>query len=237
MKEYQKDERLDAKKKLPKPVADFLASDTITQIYLGIIAKHKLNLRQGTIFSEAVNVTILGLESQTALETNLHQVLPELSNATLKELLEDINNRIFKEAERRLKENITEAETPWDEVEFGPKPKEGEAPTRIPSDKELDTLVEQEEKEGWKNPDEEEERAALETQEKNVPAIAEEPVPEVQGQTIVAEKLGMAVGKKIESAPVVTPPETTKGEPVKTEPPTTPKPTYNGVDPYREPAE
>jgi|GEM_PF-1149276 len=123
MKIYTKEERTEAMKNLPQPIADFAKSDTITEIYLGLQKKHKLNIWEISVVSNAANVALLGLESEGAVEPAIHQELPEISNAVMRELIADINDRIFKEAKRRLKENILEEE-PWDEVEHGPKPTE-----------------------------------------------------------------------------------------------------------------
>jgi hypothetical protein len=108
MKTYTVQEREDAKGRLPAPIADFVGSESLTNIYLGIRTKLKLNLRQLVIMTEIANLTLLGLEPEHALETNLHQYLPELSNADTKELAADLNDRVFKEAQRRLRENVTE---------------------------------------------------------------------------------------------------------------------------------
>lgn len=108
MRKYTQEERERAREKLPEPIARFLGSETLTNIYLGINEKLKLNLRQLMVVSEITNVTLLGLEEEHALETNLHQFMPELSNADMRELVADINDRVFKEAERRLRENILE---------------------------------------------------------------------------------------------------------------------------------
>ncbi len=125
MKTYTADERISARKKLPKPVSDFLVSTAITEVYMGIMQKHSLNLRQIGILSEIINITVEGLEPQSSVEANLHQALPELSNASMRELILDINDRVFKEATRRLKENITEPDT-WDVATLGAKPSEEE---------------------------------------------------------------------------------------------------------------
>ena len=67
----------EAKKKLPKPILDFLRAPELTTLYVGIKDKLKMNLRQLMAFAEIVNVTLMGLEEEHALETNLHQWLPE----------------------------------------------------------------------------------------------------------------------------------------------------------------
>lgn len=120
MKTYPDEEYIKARENLPRPIADFLSSDALTGIYVGIAKKLKLNLRQADAMSTIINATLLGLEPEHALEHNLHQELPELSNEKTRELVADINDRIFKEATRRLRENIITQEE-WDEATFGPK--------------------------------------------------------------------------------------------------------------------
>lgn len=134
----------DARSKLPKPVADFLLSTTLSELYIGIGKKLNLNLRQIGSMSRIVNETLVGLEPEHGLEHNLHQELPELSNEKTRELAADINDRIFKEAQRRLRENIVSAETPWDEEALGSK-----ETYAIPvSDSELEKRVKEEESQG-----------------------------------------------------------------------------------------
>lgn len=154
MKDYTPEERREAKARLPKPIRDFIDSDALLQIYFGVIQKNHINWRQAGTLTEITNATLLGLESESALETNFHQALPELSADTMRELVADVNDRVFKEARRRLAENIVEPEPKWDEEELGPKPKEEES-EKLASDEELDKLAEKEEKEGWKPPEEE----------------------------------------------------------------------------------
>ncbi len=115
MNDHTRAEREEAKKRLPKPIYDFLVSPTLTNIYVGIQKKHALDLRQLLIFTDIVNVTLMGLETESALETNLHQAMHELSNQGARELVADINDRVFKEAQRRLRENIREPSI-WSEV-------------------------------------------------------------------------------------------------------------------------
>jgi hypothetical protein len=153
MKNYTVEERDKAKKALYKPVSDFISSDTLLDIYQGIIEKNKLNLRQAGSITEIVNNTLLGLEPESALETNIHQALAELSAATTREIVADINDRVFKETRRRVQENITETKDEWDEDELGQRPVGTEVPTVV-SDAELDALAAKEEKEGWKPPEE-----------------------------------------------------------------------------------
>ncbi len=125
MKTYTKEERVEAMKKLPKPVSDFAKSDALTEIYLGLRKKHKLSIWEMSAISNVANLALVGLEPESGIEAAIHQELPEISNTTMREIIPDINDRIFKEARRRLQENITEEE-PWDEVEHGPKPSEEE---------------------------------------------------------------------------------------------------------------
>ena len=96
MKEYSLTERKNAFARLPQPIQDYLASDELSRIYLGLRKKHSLDLRQLMVVSEITYVTLLGLESETALETNIHQGLHELSNEGARELVGDINDRIFR---------------------------------------------------------------------------------------------------------------------------------------------
>ena len=149
MKIYTRQEKEEAKKKLPKPIYDFLGSPALAGLYTGIKDKLKLDLRQLMMFSEIVNTTLIGLEPQSALETNLHQLLPELSNEVTRELATDINDRIFKEAQRRLRENITNLEPAWNEEELGPKEVLGKNKL---TDAEIERLAIQQEKEGWTAP-------------------------------------------------------------------------------------
>ena len=108
MKTHTREEREEAKKKLPEPVRDFLASPTLTTLHVGIQKKHNLDLRQLMLFADIVNVTLMGLEPESALETSLHQAIHELSNEGARELVADINDRVFKEAKRRIQESIPE---------------------------------------------------------------------------------------------------------------------------------
>lgn len=257
MKTYSKEERVEAKDKLPKPVRDFLSSNTITEIYDGLIKKNHLNLWQGSLMSKIANLTLLGLEPMSALETNLHQALPELSSATMRELVNDLNDRIFKETSRRLRENITEPEPGWDVEEFGPKPQEGAEATRMPTDAELDALAEKEEIEGWVDPEEIAEAEAEKKRLATAPVTLKE-IVNTPSVSIVAEKLGLVADvspetKKTETdIPVTLISEEKLGEagtsntpveiqntPTPTLPVTeAPKPAYKGgVDPYREPVE
>src|SRR3989344_1298557 len=108
MKIYTAEERTEAQKKLPNPIVDFLLSSTLTNIYLGIQKKHRLDFRQLMLFCDIANLTLMGLEPQSALETNLHQVMHELPSEQTRELVADLNDRVFKEAQRRLRENVLE---------------------------------------------------------------------------------------------------------------------------------
>lgn len=108
MKKYTAEEKAEARKSLPKPLAGFIGSQILTALYFGIKDKLKLNWSQVVDMCEVANVTLLGLEPEHALETNLHQYMPELSNADMRELVADLNDRVFKEAQRRLRENVIE---------------------------------------------------------------------------------------------------------------------------------
>ncbi len=192
MKDYTPVQREEAKKKLPRPVSDFLVSNTILDIYRGLVQKHALNWRQGGLVTDVVNNTLLGLESESTLETNLHQALPELSANTMRELIVDINDRILKEARRRLQENIVTPEPAWNAEELGSQ--KDAAAEKLISDEELDKLAEKEEKEGWKPP-EEEAGAVVATAPVVTPAdVGEREIPlaipiEKPATTIAQEKL------------------------------------------------
>src|ERR1700682_5291600 len=110
MKTYSEEELQQAKQKLPKPTRDFLTSKTLSDLYLTFTKRHTLNISQLMGVSRIVNLTLLGLEAESAIETNLHQEIHTLTNQQTQDLVEDINTRIFKEARRRLTENITEPE-------------------------------------------------------------------------------------------------------------------------------
>lgn len=122
MKTYPPIEILKAREKAGRPITDFLDSDVITRILSGI--ETKLGLRGAQIghLLEVVTATLLQLEPESALETNLHQRIPELSNEKTKELAADLRDRVLKEAERRVRENITDPRFDWDESVLGPKP-------------------------------------------------------------------------------------------------------------------
>lgn len=259
MKTYSKEETAEARNKLPKPVNDFLSSNTITEIYDGLIKKHRLNLWQGGLMSKTTNLILLGLEPESALETSLHQALPELNNAAMREIVNDLNDRIFKEASRRLRENITEPEPEWDVDEFGPKPTKDAVTSVLPTDEELDKLAEKEAVEGWEDPEEEAERKAeIERAQSKTLSSTPEETTDTSASSIVAEKLGLIADMPAENAnkevviPVPEIPEEKLGDvsansapnktqnppPVNTKVVEPQKPAYKGgVDPYREPAE
>lgn len=266
MKTYTQQEREQAMDALPVPVSDFLKSDTITNIYVGIGEKLNLNYRQVGLASQITNVTLLGLEPEHALETNIHQALPELSNTATRELVADINDRIFKEVQRRIKENIIEKKTEQSEYELSLKPtdeelKQYEIQEKVDSEhpveyEELLKLAEQEKAERKAKEDAEEaeaEKKRLAT----VPPTPEETI-DTSTSSIVAEKLGLAPDvspetKKAETSIPVTAiseeklgretintasTETQTPAPIKPQASEAPKPAYKGgVDPYREPAE
>lgn len=116
MKSYTQEEINAAIRGLPAPLRGFIFSPSLRAIFIGIRDKHKLNLRQIWAVSELSTTTLAGLDSQTAFESNLHLLLPELSNATTHELVADVNSRIFKEARRRLEEEIIEPHTEQNET-------------------------------------------------------------------------------------------------------------------------
>lgn len=234
MKTYSNAEEQEAYTKLPEQIRSFLDSQTIIKLYTSLAQRSTLNISQLMIMSSLTRLTLLGLEPESALETNLHQEIHTLSNEQVAQLVEDINTRIFKEAKRRLQENIVELED-WDESELGPRPKPDEKKT-VPTDEELDKLVEEEEKTGgWKDPDEEEVGLPLKAEKPEAPANPETPNIEVaQEKSIVAEKLGATPETQTEKRPV----ETVTSGNAEVKPPV-PKqsPTYTGIDPYREQVE
>ncbi len=134
MKKHTKQEEAQALQNSPKPIRGFLRTAALTNIYQGIAKKLTLDLRQMLGVTEITYTTLIGLEPESGLETAIHQVLPELSNEKTRELVADINDRIFKEAGRRLQENIIEPESPL--------------VVREPTDAELEALGEREKREG-----------------------------------------------------------------------------------------
>jgi hypothetical protein len=195
MKNYTRQQKDEAKAKLPKPIADFLGSSELVGLYDGIRKKMKLNLQQVMVFVEVVNSTLMGLEEEHALETNLHQWLPELSNADTRELAADVNDRIFKEARRRLEQRIVTSDPDWDEENLGPK---DERPHKQLTDTELDQLVAKQDKEGWEIPPNPNAGAdgdlpPEETEEEAEAALATLDTPT---RSIASELLGEAAGVK-----------------------------------------
>jgi hypothetical protein len=108
MRAYTQEERDSAYDNLPPPVKDFIGSTTLVNIYKGMGGKLGLNFRQMFAVSQITNLTLLGIEPESAFEANIHQFLPELSNEKTRELVADINDRIFKESRRRLQDNVRE---------------------------------------------------------------------------------------------------------------------------------
>jgi len=266
MKTYTQKEREQAMDTLPIPVSDFLKSNTITDIYVGIGEKLNLNYRQIGLASQITNATLLGLEPEHALETNIHQALPELSNTATRELVADINDRIFKEMQRRIKENIIEKKTEQSEYELSLKPTDEELRKYEIQDKEdaehpieyekLLKLAEQEKVERKAKEDAEE--AEAEKKRPTTTPVTPEETADLSPSSIVAEKLGLAPDvptengnkemgmsasetqeEKIEEAPSNSiPTETTNPVPIKPQVVEPAKPAYKGgVDPYREPVE
>ncbi|TSD05718.1 MAG: hypothetical protein Greene07147_423 [Parcubacteria group bacterium Greene0714_7] len=252
MKTYTQQEREQAMDALPVPVSDFLKSDTITNIYVGIGEKLNLNYRQVGLASQITNVTLLGLEPEHALETNIHQALPELSNTATRELVADINDRIFKEVQRRIKENIIEKKTEQSEYELSLRPtdeelKQYEIQETVDSEhpveyEELLKLAEQEKAERKAKEDAEE----AEAEKKRLATTPPTPEETVDAPTssIVAEKLGLVTDVPIENKKneekilKTAPTETQNSVPLKSKLTEPTKPVYKGgVDPYREPVE
>lgn len=122
MKEYTHTEIINSQLKLPRPVADFLNSDSITKIVSGIAKKLDLTPEQKLAVTDIITATLTKLEPESALETNIHQLIHELSNEKTRELAADIRDRVFREAERRERENIIDATVSWDEGELGAPP-------------------------------------------------------------------------------------------------------------------
>lgn len=111
MKNYSPEERAAAIKKLPRPASYFAGSKRLYEIYKGIEKKLNLSHQQFMIMAEIAGVTLIGLESESALEANIHFLMPELPNAVAKELALDIQDRVLKESQRRVKEEIFEQDT------------------------------------------------------------------------------------------------------------------------------
>ncbi|MFA5877046.1 MAG: hypothetical protein WC880_01655 [Candidatus Paceibacterota bacterium] len=261
MKTHTTAEREEAKKKLPQALYDFLASPSLTKIYLGIQKKHDLNLRQLLLFTDIANITLIGLEVESALETNLHQVLHELSSEGTRELVADINDRVFKEARRRIIENIPEPSV-WSKREVAPSLSEearAEEAERdaienmADDDPKLLAAYEADKAEALKKEEENQKELAFALEQaKNDPVIIEgndldmeedaekELSTSVDGapvSTIVEEKMGTVAPTKPEQDPIQTP-TSEKQEKVIPVIPEPQKPAYKGgVDPYREPVE
>lgn len=108
MKNYSPEERAAAIKKLPRPASYFVGSKRLYEIYKGIGNKLNLTQKQFMLMAEIAGVTLIGLEPESALEANIHYVMPELPNATAKELVLDIQDRVLKESQRRVKEEVFE---------------------------------------------------------------------------------------------------------------------------------
>jgi hypothetical protein len=111
MKNYSPEERATAIKKLPRPASYFVGSKRLYEIYKGIGRKLNLTQRQFMLMAEIAGVTLIGLEPESALEANIHYLMPELSNATAKELVLDIQDRVLKESQRRVKEEVFEQDS------------------------------------------------------------------------------------------------------------------------------
>lgn len=106
MRRYSLKEKNAALERLPQPVRDFLASLTLTGIYEGLATKLNLSFKQSLLMGDIANVTIMKLEDEHALETNIHQMMPELSNTQTRELAADLEDRVFREVARRIRENV-----------------------------------------------------------------------------------------------------------------------------------
>lgn len=226
MKSHTRQEEEAAQKKLPQSLADFLGSETLSKLYLGIRDKLKLNLRQLMAMSGVVNATLLGLEEEGSLEANLHQYLPELSNADMRELVADINDRILKEARRRLRENILEPkeEVPANADEDDDNDSDEIEPETTPLKPVPKSILKQL---GTKQPDD---SLISDTAETKQDTTVE---PTKPARTIVEEKLGAPTESKLEAVSVGQKPTALTDAPAQ-------RPsggTYHGQDPYREPVE
>ncbi len=256
MKKYSPGERQQARKKLPKPLQDFIASPTLSTLYTGIQKKHKLSLYQIFLLADIVNATLIGLEQESALETNLHQAMHELSNEGARELVADINDRIFKEAKRRLEENILE---PNFLTEVKPEQDLSEEEQRENAERERIENMRDDDPEllAAVQEDEAKEKIIHEAQKKeledslreidNRPAPTEE---EVRGDERIEKELGIGPASKPSesiaaqklSAPTVAKPEDVVAEKPKLANETAPgavpqKTSPRTIDPYHEPIE
>lgn len=110
MKKYSTEERGAALKKLPRPASYFVGSKALFRVYQGLKSKFELTDQQGARMVEICNLTLIGLEDSHAIEANIHQMMPELANSVAKELALDIQDRVLKEAERHVREEIFEQE-------------------------------------------------------------------------------------------------------------------------------
>lgn len=214
MKNYSTEERAVAIKKLPRPISYFAGSKRLYEIYKGIERKLNLTHSQFMKMAEVAGVTLIGLEPESALEANIHFLIPELSNSVTKELVLDIQDRILKEAQRRAKEEIFEQDsfvpsemglTPEQELE---RQRQFAVDAMDDDDPELLKLIEQEKAEAEKRAAEEAgelEQALVEAQKPRPKAleakekaleVAEEAtgdspisVPEIPAPGIAAQKL------------------------------------------------
>jgi len=230
MKTYSKDEIRVALETVPPPIRSFIESKTLTNLILGISAKHEMNYRQAGVVVDIVTATLIGLEPSTAFETNLHQHLPKLSNPVTRELVADINDRIFKEAQRRLQENILEPEPVWDEKTLGKK----ENRVQPMNDEKLHELAEKERAEG---------RAESKTVEDTGPegsadtkqTLNDEGTEET-GASLKAETPPQSIAEqKTIGATAVKPESVSEHRAIPLPETGTSQKKYDSVDPYREP--
>jgi hypothetical protein len=240
MQRYTSTQRIEAKKRLPEPTSSFLSSDTLSNLYLGIEQKHKLNLAQIMVVSEIVNDTLLGLEPESALETNLHQTLPRMSNADMRELVADLNDRIFKEAQRRLKENFIDTTGTNPKPQPPPEPEDAAPmppppPHLVPKLRALGFDVPEPSQEDIEKEKANDKETAVPIRKQSAPEPALKPeITTPAGPPISAERLAAATATKAEQKDVR--PEQEGIQKVAVHPPQAPK-IYKGVDPYREPVE
>ncbi len=102
MKTYLTEEKSAAKNKLPAPLSQFLDSPDLAKIYADIEKKFRLNLRQIAALIEIIELTLVGLEPESNFPNNARATLPEFSSTQLEGIIENVDERIFFDAKRRL---------------------------------------------------------------------------------------------------------------------------------------
>ena len=122
MKIYAPIDILHAREKTARPISDFIDSQNWQNIMDGIMTKFGFSGEQKMLIDLILVSTLTQLEPTSALETNIHQLLPELSNEKTRELVADIRDRVIREADRRVAENIINSKFDWYEAVLGEKP-------------------------------------------------------------------------------------------------------------------